>query len=88
MTSSPSFHMAAVAAPVQGELDVLDTDQATVLFRIPEGTIFGEPEVVRLLAGHNDSGNAHTESSATLDKVGYLARISSFASVRYVSGKR
>ncbi len=50
-------------------------DQATVLFRIPEGTIFGEPEIVRLLAGHNDSGNAHTESSATLDKVGCLGRI-------------
>lgn len=32
---------------VRGELHVLDLDQETFLFRIPEGSMFGEATVLR-----------------------------------------
>jgi len=32
---------------VRGELHVLDTDQETFLFKIPEGAVFGESTVLR-----------------------------------------
>ena len=36
---------------LRGELSVLDADQQTALFRIPEGTFFGEGTVLRALEG-------------------------------------
>jgi hypothetical protein len=36
---------------LRGDLSVLDADQQTALFRIPEGTFFGEGTVLRALEG-------------------------------------
>ncbi|KAG2501915.1 hypothetical protein HYH03_000413 [Edaphochlamys debaryana] len=36
---------------LQGELLVLATDQRTVLYAVPEGTVFGENSVLRIVAG-------------------------------------
>lgn len=43
---------------LHGELHVMDADQETFLFKIPEGTVFGEGTVLRRLEVRHRTGLA------------------------------
>ncbi|KIZ07885.1 Potassium channel AKT1 [Monoraphidium neglectum] len=50
---------------VRGELNVLDTDQESFLFKIPEGTVFGESTILRHIEGFTRAKRADNVWCAT-----------------------
>jgi hypothetical protein len=46
---------------LNGDLHVMDSDQQTFLFKIPEGTVFGEGSVLRRLEVGREEGRGRTD---------------------------